>query len=478
MKLAKSIAQSQQIIALPNDIKPGYVNENTGKYDYRQVVKDSRQFYHVDPIAGTVINRLCEISITDIRNRRKNKNAKAPLDDITIAYYNAVAQKLKPFLRQMALEYVLNGIVIPEYTTKRAMGNRATDKLGRTRYYFPDSMWCRNVDNIEIIKLPTGAKRVLFLKIPDDEVRLIKEKGGKDPAKKVLYQYYADNHAEYVAAIQRGERKFQLDYVYPLYRKLTSYNTDPIPYLTNALDALKHKARLKAMDLSIASRVIEAVRQIKVGNDQFPAYDDDIKEEYQSFLQYASQGERIFNYFTNHAVEITWSYPPFEALLSDTKYVESNREIFFALGFPRLWVSGETEKSNSSDNRLAVIGPLATIEDIRDSILQWITWFYGQLAEANGFDRIPEPYFTAINTSDVAQLIQYAADMYSIKAISKETIAELYNRVWEDEESQIQAEEAIAPENDISAQEPKPTDTNRTGVQQKDTTSSRDITNL
>ncbi len=446
--LGRAVASQQQpVINIPgNSIKPGYVNESVYKFDYRQVVKDSRHFYQNDPISGTVINRLCEIGVTSLRNKRKNKNAKNAVSDEIIAYYNHVSEQLAPFLKQLALEFLLHGMVIPEYTTIRKMGSRATDKLGRTRYMFPHQLWCRNVDNIELVKLPSGADRLIYLKIPADEIRLIKEKGGKDAAKKALYDYYLKNYPEYVDAINKGETKFRLESTIPLFRKLTSYNDYPLPYLTNAIDPMKHKSRLKSMDMSIAARVIEAVRQISVGNDEYPADDDDLKAEQAAFIAYGNTGEKVFNYFTNHTIKISWSYPPFESLLSESKYGEPNREIFFALGFPRIWTNGETEKSNAADNALAAVGPISTINEIRESVLTWVKAFYEKLAELNSFDRIPEPYFSAINLSDVANLIQYADAFYQSGAISLDTMASLFNTDYETEVEQRKFEQETEKE--------------------------------
>lgn len=438
-KLGRAVA-SQQYIQYPANV-PGYVdsNENSSKkFDYRKDVKDSRYYYRVDPIAGTVMNRVCDIAVTQLRNRRKGKNNKQPIKDDVLAYYNFVAIGLNEFLKQMALEYLLHGMVVPEFTTVRKMGTRATEYLGRTRYEFPDKLWCRNVDNIELKRLPSGSERLVYLKIPADDIELVKSKGKKDKQK---YDYLVKNYPEYVQAISTGETKFLLDSAKPIYRKLVSFHDYPIPYLSNALDPIKHKARLKAMDMSITSRVIEAIRQIKMGNNENPYDDDDIKAEEQSFNVYASTGEKVFNYFTNHTIEIVWSYPPFEALLSDAKYSEPNLEIFFALGFPRIWVNGETEKSNSSDNALAAIGPLSTINDVRDALIRWIKTFYEKLADLNGFDRIPEPYFSTVNMSDVANLIQYAKDFTEIGAISKDTVAAFYGSDYETEMEQRLVEE-------------------------------------
>lgn len=426
-KLAKAQASETVNIGYPSVQIPGLTTDK--KFNYHKTIKDCRYYYENDPIAGTVVNRLVEIAVTNLKNRRKSKQNKTPIDNETIAYYDATAMRLKAFLKHCALEYVLHGMMLPEFTTIRKMGNRASEYLGRTRYQFPDKLWSRNPDNIVLKKLPSGADRLVYLKIPGEEINLVKTKG--KPDRQNDYQFLVNNYPDYVAAISAGKKEFLLEDIHPIYRKLTSYNDYPLPYLKNALSSFAHKEHLKTMDKSIASRVIEAIRQIKVGSDEFPADDDDLKAEQAAFIAYGSNGERIFNYFTNHTIDIKWSYPPMDALLSQNKFTEPNLEIFFALGFPRIWVNGETERSNAADNSTASVGPMATLNDIRDSLLEWIVWFYEQLAEINDFSRVPEPYFSPINLADVANLIQYAEKFMLGGAISRDDIAQFYGQDYE-----------------------------------------------
>lgn len=439
IKLAKAQASETVTIGYPSTQTPGLVIEK--KFDYHKTIKDCRYYYEVDPIAGTVVNRLVEIAVTNLKNRRKSKQNKAPIDNEIIAYYDAIATRLKPFLKECALEYVLHGMMLPEYTTVRKMGNRASEYLGRTRYQFPDTLWSRNPDNIILKKLYSGADRKVFLKIPNEDINLVKSKG--KPNRQDDYQFLVTNYPEVVAAINAGEKEFPLDHIHPVYRKLTSYNTYPLPYLKNAISSMAHKEHLKTMDKSIASRVIEAIRQIKVGSDEFPADDDDIKNEQTAFIAYGSNGERIFNYFTNHTIDVKWILPPMDVLLSERKFTEPNLEIFFALGFPRIWVNGETERSNAADNSTASVGPMATLNDIRDALLEWVKWLYEKLAEINNFLKVPEPYFSPINLADVANLIQYAQKFMEAGAISRNVISEYYDSDYstELEQRRIEKEE-------------------------------------
>jgi hypothetical protein len=422
---------------------PGYYDGSANLGKYHELVKTSRWFYKFDPIASTVLNRMADMAMTTIRNRKKTKLNSDQVDDNIQAYYDALAKQLRPIIKQMALEYLLHGLVVPSYAFKRVRGDLISEKLGRTRYTVPDEMWLRNPENLELKRRPTGTARQIWLRIPKADIELVQNKGVRSDGTedKDAYQYLVDHFPEYVAAIRKGQTKFLLETERAIMRKPNSYEDYPMPFLVNALSALQHKAYLKTLDKSIASRAIEAIRQIKVGDKDFPADDDDLDAIRGEIQMNSSTGERVFNLFTNHTVEIVWVFPPLEALLDEAKYAEPNADIFLAMGFPRILTTGETLRSNSSDSKIASLGPKATLEDLRESILEWLTELYRELAEKNNFKRFPEPYFAPIATSDYTALVQFAVDAMNAGAISKDTIAQLYGSDFETEAGQIQTEQ-------------------------------------
>jgi len=421
----------------------GYVNpDKNKKRTYHDTLPLVRWFYENDPIAGTVVNRMAEMSITVIRNRKKTKRSDTEVAPETLAFYNALVEELKPVLKIMALEYLLHGMAIPQYTTQRLLGNKIAEQLGRKRYTTIDKVWVRNPEHIELKRRPTGMDRQVYYKVPQDEIVFIQNSGVRmdGTVDKEAYQYLVDNFPEYVADVKRGKIKFPLEDVRPVYRKQNSYDDYPIPFLQNALKSLQHKEYLKSMDRSIAERAIEAIRHVRVGDKDFPADDDDIDGIKATVIQQSSTGERIFNLFTNHTVEIEWIFPPLDALLNEAKYAEPNSDIFLGLGFPRILTVGETAKSNAADNKIASIGPKATLEDLRDALIVWLKALYKELAEINNFDTLPEPYFSPIATTDMTALIQFANDTLNGGSISKDTVAQLYGSDYETEAKQIETE--------------------------------------
>lgn len=421
----------------------GYVNpDKTKKRSYHDTLPLVRWFYENDPVAGTVVNRMAEMSITVLRNRKKTKKNIQEVPEDVLAFFDALVEQLKPFFKIMALEYLLHGMAIPQYTTQRLRGDKIAEKLGRKRYTTLEKIWVRNPDHIELKRRPTGMDRQVFYKVPQDEIVFIQNKGIRSDGTedREAYDYLVENYPDYVKDVQKGKTKFPLDDVRPIYRKQNSYDDYPIPFLQNALKSLQHKEYLKSMDRSIAARTIEAIRHVRVGNDNFPANDDDITAIETMVTTNSSAGERIFNLFTNHTVEIEWVFPPLDALLNEAKYAEPNSDIFLGLGFPRILTVGETAKSNAADNKIASLGPKATLEDLRDAIIAWLKELYLELAEINNFDRVPEPYFAPIATTDITALIQFAIEALTAGAISKDTVAQLYGSDYETEAGQIETE--------------------------------------
>lgn len=414
----------------------------TQKRTYHEQIKIIRWFYENDPIAGTVINRMADMAITTVRNRRKTKLNAGQVEPSVLAYFDALVAELKPFLKLAALEFMVHGMAIPEYTYKRLRGDLIAEKLGRTRYYTIDQIWVRNPEHLILKKRPTGMQRQVLFKVPGDEIAFIQNKGIRSDGTedKQAYIYLLQNFPEYVKAIQSGTTVFPLDHVRPILRKITSYNDYPAPFLQNAISALQHKTYLKTMDKSIASRATEAVRLIKTGDKDFPADDDDINATKAMVEQNSSTGERIFNFFTNHTVTIEWVFPPLEALLNEQKYSEPNADIFLALGFPRILTVGETLRSNASDSKIASLGPKSTLDDLRDAIIQWLRNLYIEIADKNNFKRVPEPYFAPIATSDYTALVQFAIQALEAGAISKDTVSQLYGSDYETEAAQIETE--------------------------------------
>ncbi len=411
--------------------------DNTKKYTYHELIRFCRYFFETDTIARTVLNRMVDMAVTDLQNEYTDS-----VDTTVKTYFDAVAERLQPYLETIALEYLVNGIAVPEVTYTTVMLNKLDRSLGRKRVQVPDSVWVRNASNLRLKRRPTGYERSIYLEIPPEDVTFIEQKGKRPDGTDDVegYRELVKAYPEYVKAVLKGQRLFLLPEAFPIYGDLLSHSDYPIPYLKNALKAMQHKEYLKLMDQTIVSRSIELIRQVKVGSDVFPATDDDLSYTKVAMAEAAASGDRVFNLFTNHTVDIKWILPPLDALLSDVKYVEPNAEIFLALGFPRVLTVGESLRSNSSDSRIASLGPLSKLHRMRSKILRWVEHVYEKLAELNNFPAYPKPEFSPVQFQDMTALTQFAIQAQQAGAISKDVIAQMYGSTYQKELEKIQQE--------------------------------------
>jgi hypothetical protein len=440
-KLARASSVYTAYPQIEAGLKRDYTSTRT--LPYKDSVRWCRFFYRRDPIASTVVNRIAEITATPLRNKRRSIGTSGEVPDAIFEVYNAVARRVQPYLTTLILSYLIDGMAIPQYDLVRVMGSNESANLGRTRYYVPDKIWLRDPMYIRLMTTFQGGLPRAYLEIPSADINFVKNKGvWPDGTKdRAAYDEMAKAFPDYIARINDGQSTvpFQ-DYI--ILRKYLPGNEYPIPYLEPALDALDHKRYLKMMDRAVATRAIEAFRHVTVGSDEFPADDDDI-QAVQDSLNQNSSVERVYNLFTNHTVKIDWVTPPFDVLMDDSKYVEANADIFFALGFPRILTVGETEKSNAADNKIASLGIISTMKAIQSDILEWVKILYQRIAQENGFTKVPTPYFANIPLADITTLIQYARDMIELEVISRDTAAEFYGTDYETETNQIGYEKPL-----------------------------------
>lgn len=396
--------------------------------DYQKSVTHCRFFYRTEPLVSTVIDKLVEIGINDLIFS-KNK-----LSENEYRVFTAIKPKLLDFAEQMATEYLLSGLVVPEISYG-AVDKDFIFSLGvkkYTRLILPDSMWVRDPSTIKIYTTMLGDKPSFFVKVPEGLLTFIKNKGkypdGKEDPElyKLLVKYYPD----FIAKIEKGEKEILLENDNIIRRKYTSDNPYPIPYINSALEALHHKRKLRRMDYSIIDKVISAIMHVKIGSDNFPITDskndteyvDDIRSQLRMRGRNEQVLERIFQLITNHTVEIKWVFPDTAALLDVNKYVDINQEILFGLGFPRVLITGEAQKSGTSDSEIATLSPLKTAEGFRRKILEVIKDICMEISKQNGFKSVPDVNFKTINLHKFQDFLNALRFAYESAGISRTSV--------------------------------------------------------
>ena len=389
------------------------------KLDFHQRLKLIRAFYEVDPIANTVVEKNIDIGIGRLIFDRDD------CDDREFAVYKKAENLFTKYLREAALEYLLSGLVIPQViwgsVTAKDIGNNA-----RKPAILPERCWILNPENITLKSRIFQGDVVAYFAIPEELINLIRSKGKKD---REGYNNLVEQFPDLVKRIKAGETNILLEDAFIIRRKPKTYDPYPSPYLLPAIESLEYKRNLRKMDYSIASRIIGAIQLIKLGDKDFPLTEDDedqitgLKNEL-LWRGRANNVERVFQLFGNHTLQIEWIYPDTEAMLSQEKYTAVNQDIFFALGFPRILVSGETLKSATSSAEYAMFSPAESIKRMREDILAWVDELLKEIQINNRLKNRAGVRFEEIRLYDMEKIADVAAVLYENNALSLTSLAQ------------------------------------------------------
>jgi hypothetical protein len=379
IKLAKASYIYNNIGATKFNSSP-WIPETVDRFElgkdkkWKDLVGDCRYFYKHDPIASIVINKIVDLALNNL-TFRVSKGRDAAKDVI-----EAIKPKLMSFMKTCGLEYLISGLVIPEIQFNRVDKEELKD-LGIKRFetlQLPTDMWLRDPAEVTIKEPLIGGKVSYFINIPE-ELRIFIENKGRysDQSEDIeLYEYLLKEMPEFIKKVKEGEQKVLLNNPLIIRYNVITGSPYPVPYLHPAIESLKHKRNLRRMDYSLASRVITAIQKITLGNDEYPLTEDneDQLEKLKKEMLWreaadSAELERIFQIFGNHTLEIEWVIPEVTALLDEKKYKNVNSDIAMALGFPRILVTGETERSFASDPDIATVSPIQTMERIRETLL-------------------------------------------------------------------------------------------------------------
>lgn len=400
--------------------------------EYHALIKMCHDFYMRAGMASVVMDRLAELTITDIRNS-ESKSEEAE------EYYEAVLHRkpsrLMRFIRTISLEYYLTGMVLPRVDWQEMPGSEISPKLRAGKIYSMPSFDLYPPMLVEVAWAGWGNKEY-FLKIPNQDIKLVKSKGGKIKEQQLRYQQYVERYPWYVDMITQGENRIKLN-VDPILRKETSLQPYPTPYLAKVLEPLVFKQQLRRMDFSVAARIVNAILLIQEGDKDFPLTEDtrsNLDELKTQILGRANDPrlmERLFMLFSNHTTKLTWIMPDVEALLNQDKYRQANEEIQEGLGFSRILVVGESRNSNAAELSVWSIQP--QMEELRSMIIEWMTSIYEEAAELNRFRYVPEPKFTPIKLQDFVKTAAVFAQAFREGNVSRTTRDQLMGLDFETE---------------------------------------------
>jgi len=395
--------------------------------NYHSVIKMCYDFYQRGGSVGTVINRLQEFSITDIRNGQVRKTT----DEANVFYKTILTRnpsKMSRFLSNMALEYYLSGLLLPRTDYQEIKGRDLSPDLKPNKTYkMPTFDWYPPL--LTYVEWIGWGKRAFFVKVPSTDIKLIRGKDIKNQQLKQRLSMYETQFPMWVEDIRNGADKIQIpEPVNYIMRKETSYSPYPTPYLYNVLEPLTYKQQLRRMDFAVASRVINAILLVQEGSDMFPLTEetrenlDELKAQILARANNPKLMERLFILFSNHTTQLTWIHPDVSAMLNQDKYRQVNEELSEGLGFAGILGGGGSGGSaRGAAAEVSTWGILPMMDQLRVELIDWVTTEYELVGDMNGFRNIPVPEFRPIKLQDAVKTAAVFAQAFKEGNISRST---------------------------------------------------------
>jgi hypothetical protein len=193
---------------------------------------------------------------------------------------------------------------------------------------------------------------------------------------------------------------------------------------------------------------------VKVGSDDFPLTEDqedelsDLENKFKWRENLSTDDiERVFAFFTNHTVDLTWVFPEVDTLLDDNKYSTVNQDIIVALGFPRILITGETERSFASDPAIATLSPLQTMQQLQRQLLPIAKKVFMEMRNFNSvMTTYPFVKFKPINLMSLQLFYEGLSSMYESGNLSRSDYNEAYGFDFRDTQEKRAAEVELMDE--------------------------------
>jgi hypothetical protein len=412
--------------------------------DYHGVIQMCYDFYQRGGLASTVVNRLAEFSITDIRNGQRKTSNEAN------EYYDALLHRkpsrLMRFLNAMALEYFLSGMVLPRIDWESVPGSDISPKLRQGKIY-EVPVFDMYPPSLVIVEWAGWGQKKFYIKIPEKDIRLIRSGGSQIKEQQLRYTMWMQLYPELSTQIKAGANKVELNDVDPILRKETTFSAYPTPYMYNVLEALLFKQQLRRMDFAVAARIINAILLVQEGDRDFPITEetrenlDDLKNQILARSNNPRMMERLFILFTNHTTKLTWITPDVTAMLNQEKYIQTNSELQEGLGFTAILITGESRSSQAAEVSTYAVQP--QMEQFRTMAKEWIVTVYEEAGERNKFANIPSPNFKPIRLQDYVKTAAVFQQAFTEGNISRTTRDESIGTDFETEVELMRDEQPL-----------------------------------
>jgi len=386
-------------------------------------MKRARKYYFTEPLVGSTINILSELSCKGFEN---------DIDDANIQNFYDVwcfDVNFEETIEWMFLEFFRSGNVttykvLQKYEprvsylspapgqklkkTKTASKELAAKKNIWSKGHLPVSYTVLNPELVVIDGNLLFDKVSVKLTLPPEMSEMFKKPPSEltEDEKILIKSLPSDIKA---AAQKGGEVALDPRLVGRINYRKQPYERYAKPRTARVYDSIEYKRSLREADLSTLDGISNYILKVTIGNDEFPVTG---QEELEAISQLFNTPSKSFDVVWNHTLQVEKIVSPeIASILGQEKYKQVNDDLTGGLAMTRALIDGSGDV-NAAEVSLIVKGLQEEINYARRQVSRWIYREYQQIAEAMGFDRFPKIRWdegvlkdTILYMSTLAQLV-------------------------------------------------------------------------
>lgn len=377
--------------------------------DPHDKIKLAIQLYFKEPIIGTVIDLMVDFSASGFTNDCEDQEIKKVFD----AWGKEIG--LQQLLEGIFLEYYRSGNVTiyrsnkDAKVTKSKLKNKKVSDI--SHYQFPAGYTILNPANVFVYGPLLFNQEVLTLTLDSQSMSFVKNN-------KMPPALMAQIPDDILKAIRSGSGTITLDpeRTTRITRKKQPYERYASPFLERIFEPVVYKEKLRQMDMSTIEGLVNQLVTVTIGNDDFPATDDDLA----AIAQLFQTPNKAYTIFWNHTLEVKFHKPEGYDTLTADKYKQVNDDILAGLGVSRVLLDGQG--ANFSTAWVSILSLIERLENARSKVAAWLESEYKRVAEENDLKSYPTVRFDKMNLREDTYIRDVLLAMYDRGLLDEEDI--------------------------------------------------------
>jgi hypothetical protein len=416
--------------------------------------KRAIKYYYTDPLVGSSINILANLSKKGFENDIDDPNIKQfydawtfdvgfdeLLDWIYLDFFKVghvttykVLAKYEPKVSYLS--------TIPGKKSKVVKKESAAKKNIWSKGHMPVAYTVLNPELVSINGNLLFNKTSVAL-TPPPELRdlLRKPKGELTEDEKALIKALPSDLKR--AAEKGGEFKLDSRLVGQITYRKQPYERYARPKTLRVFDTIEYKNALKQADLSTLDGITNYILKITIGSDEYPVV---AQAELEAVGALFNTPSKSIDIVWNHTLKIEKIVSPeIDKILGKGKYEQVNQDMTTGLSITRAIIDG-SGNINAAEVDLLVKGLMEEINYARRQVTRWIYKEYQQIAIAMKFDRFPRIRWDQGILQDTILFMTVLSSLVDRRMLSYRTALESLNFDYPNELKNMEEELPLVQE--------------------------------